>query len=112
MKKIEAFIRPEKLPLVRKALDDVGVRGITIVEVKGHGVQKGITQQWRGTTFTLDLLPKVKLEVFVPEARLEPAVSAIREAARTGEIGDGKIFVLEVTEAIRVRTGERGEGVL
>jgi nitrogen regulatory protein P-II 1 len=109
MKKIEAIIRPERLATVRKALEEIGVPGVTITEVKGHGAQRGVVQQWRGNTYTVDLLPKVKLEIVVPDEILEKALEAIREHARTGEIGDGKVFVFEVADVMRVRTGERGK---
>lgn len=112
MKKIEAIIRPEKLTVVRKALEALGLAGLTVTEVKGHGTQRGITQQWRGTTYTVDLLPKVKLELVVEDALVEQVLGVIHETARTGEIGDGKVFVSTVDDAMRVRTGERGEAVV
>jgi nitrogen regulatory protein P-II 1 len=112
MKKIEAIIRPEKLSVVRKALDELGVTGVTITEVKGHGAQRGVVQHWRGTTYTVDLLPKVKLETVLQDELLERALQAIHEHARTGEIGDGKVFVSEVTDVLRVRTGERGKAAV
>jgi nitrogen regulatory protein P-II 1 len=112
MKKIEAIIRPEKLSVVRKALDELGVTGVTITEVKGHGAQHGVVQQWRGTTYTVDLLPKVKLETVIQDELLERALQAIQEHARTGEIGDGKVFVSEIADVMRVRTGERGKAAV
>ncbi len=112
MKKIEAIIQPFKLDEVKQALHDVGVEGITVVEVRGHGRQKGHTEVYRGQEYTVDLLPKLKLEIVVPSASLEQVVSSLIAAARTGKIGDGKVFVYDVVDAIRIRNGERGEGVL
>jgi nitrogen regulatory protein P-II 1 len=112
MKKIEAIIRPEKLTLVRKALEGVGVPGLTITQVAGHGAQRGITQQWKGNTYTVDLITKVKIEAVVQDELLEKALATIQEAAHTGEIGDGKVFVSEITDVMRVRTGERGKGAV
>jgi nitrogen regulatory protein P-II 1 len=109
MKKIEAVIREEQLPVVRKALEDVGYPGITISQVRGHGRQKGVTQQWRGREFTVDLLPKVKLEMIVADADAQRLAQTIAENARTGAVGDGKIWVSDVSTIIRVRTGERGD---
>ena len=109
MKKVEAIIRPEKLTLVRKELEEIGATGVTITEVKGHGAQRGIVQQWRGNTYTVDLLNKVKLETVIGDELLERVLAAITENARTGEIGDGKVFVSEVSDVMRVRTGERGK---
>ena len=110
MKKIEAIIRPEKLPVVKAALEETGYPGMTITEVKGHGIQKGVTQQWRGREFVVEFLPKVKLEVVVTsDADVERILTIIHENAATGEIGDGKVFVIDVADAMRVRTGERGE---
>ena len=108
MKKIEAVIKPFKLDDVKDALHDVGVSGITVTEAKGFGRQKGHTELYRGAEYVVDFLPKVKIEVVLPEERVETAVEAIQKAARTGRIGDGKIFVLDVQEAIRIRTGETG----
>jgi nitrogen regulatory protein P-II 1 len=108
MKKIEAIIKPFKLDEVKEALQDIGVQGLTVTEAKGFGRQKGHTELYRGAEYVVDFLPKVKLEVVVPEERLEPALEAIQKAARTGRIGDGKIFVLDVQEVIRIRTGETG----
>lgn len=110
MKKIEAIIRPEKLPVVKAALEESGYPGMTITEVRGHGVQKGVTQQWRGREFIVEFLPKVKLEVVVTsDADVDRILSLIHENAKTGEIGDGKVFVLDVADTMRVRTGERGD---
>lgn len=112
MKKIEAIVRPERVGLVRKALEEIGYGGITITEVKGHGVQRGVTQQWRGTTYVVDTLPKVKLEIVAKDSQVESIIDAVIEQGRTGEIGDGKIFVTTVDEVVRMRTGERGESAL
>ena len=108
MKKIEAIIKPFKLDEVKEALQEVGVQGITVTEAKGFGRQKGHTELYRGAEYVVDFLPKVKIEIVVSEARMEASVEAIQKAARTGRIGDGKIFVLNVEEAIRIRTGETG----
>jgi nitrogen regulatory protein P-II 1 len=108
MKKIEAIIKPFKLDEVKEALQDVGVQGITVTEAKGFGRQKGHTELYRGAEYVVDFLPKVKIEIVVEEGRVEASVDAIQKAARTGRIGDGKIFVLNVEEAIRIRTGETG----
>ncbi len=109
MKKIEAIIRSEKFDDVRRALTDIGINGLTVTEVKGHGKQKGITQQWRGTNYKVDLLPKVEIETVVKSGDVDKVVDTIVEAAKTGNIGDGKIFVIPVGDAVRVRTGEDGE---
>lgn len=109
MKKIEAVIREEQLPIVRQALEEVGYPGITIVGVRGHGRQKGITQQWRGREFTVDLLPKVKLEMIVSDADAGTIIATIAEHARTGSVGDGKIWAWDIETIVRVRTGETGE---
>jgi len=108
MKKIEAIIKPFKLDEVKEALQEVGVQGITVTEAKGFGRQKGHTELYRGAEYVVDFLPKVKIEIVVDEGRVEASVEAIQKAARTGRIGDGKIFVLNVEEAIRIRTGETG----
>jgi len=108
MKKIEAIIKPFKLDEVKEALQAVGVQGITVTEAKGFGRQKGHTELYRGAEYVVDFLPKVKIEIVISEDRQEAAVEAIKKAARTGRIGDGKIFVLNVEEAIRIRTGETG----
>ena len=112
MKKIEAIIQPHKLEEVREALKDLGVDGITISEVRGHGRQKGHTEMYRGQEYTVDLLPKIKLELVVADTLLEQTVGKLGEAARTGKIGDGKIFVSSIDEAIRIRNGDRGESAL
>ncbi len=109
MIKVEAIIRPQKLDDVKAALDEIGIAGITVTEVHGSGRQKGYTQTYRGAEYTINLLQKVKIEVVVPESELEQVVQAIQDAARTGEIGDGKIFLIPVADAIRIRTGERGD---
>ena len=110
MKKIEAIIRPEKLTDVKEALSDAGVNGLNFLHVTGRGAQRGIVHQGRGgETMTVDLLPKVKLEVVVSDSMVDAVIDAIIAAARTGNIGDGKIFVIPVEQAVRVRTGERGE---
>ena len=108
MKKIEAIIKPFKLDEVKEALHEVGVQGITVTEAKGFGRQKGHTELYRGAEYVVDFLPKVKIEIVIGENLVEASVEAIRKAARTGRIGDGKIFVLNVEEAIRIRTGETG----
>ena len=108
MKKIEAIIKPFKLDDVKEALTGIGVIGMTVSEVRGFGRQKGHTELYRGGEYTVDFLPKIKIELVVPDELADKAVSAITEAANTGRIGDGKIFVFQVEEAIRIRTGERG----
>jgi nitrogen regulatory protein P-II 1 len=108
MKKIEAIIKPFKLDEVKEALQDVGLQGITVIEAKGFGRQKGHTELYRGAEYVVDFLPKVKIEIVLPDEAVERAVDAIRKAAQTGRIGDGKIFVSTVEEAIRIRTGETG----
>tara|TARA_R110001606_G_scaffold320435_2_gene467343 strand:- start:158 stop:550 length:393 start_codon:yes stop_codon:yes gene_type:complete len=108
MKKIEAIIKPFKLDEVKEALQEVGIQGITVTEAKGFGRQKGHTELYRGAEYVVDFLPKVKIEVVIDDSLAERAVEAIQTAAKTGRIGDGKIFVSTVEEAIRIRTGERG----
>ncbi|MAH83547.1 MAG: transcriptional regulator [Rhodospirillaceae bacterium TMED8] len=108
MKKIEAIIKPFKLDEVKEALHEVGLQGITVLEAKGFGRQKGHTELYRGAEYVVDFLPKVKIELVVEEDMLERAIEAIQQAAHTGRIGDGKIFILPVENAIRVRTGETG----
>ena len=108
MKKIEAIIRPERLPYVKAALEELGYGGITLSEVKGHGKQRGVTEQWRGRQFRVEYLPKVWLMLVVDESAVEQVVDSICETAATGSIGDGKIFVSTVDDVIRVRTRERG----
>ncbi len=109
MRKIEAVIQPSKLDDVKDALIEIGIEGMTVLEARGHGRQKGHTEFYRGREYAVDLLPKVKLELVVSDAMVEPAIQAIIAAARTGKIGDGKIFVSKVDEAIRIRNDERGE---
>jgi nitrogen regulatory protein P-II 1 len=108
MKKVEAIIKPFKLDEVKEALHEVGIQGITVTEAKGFGRQKGHTELYRGAEYVVDFLPKVKIEVVMDDALVERAVEAILKAAKTGRIGDGKVFVTNVEEAIRIRTGERG----
>jgi nitrogen regulatory protein P-II 1 len=112
MKKIEAIIKPFKLDEVKEALHEIGLQGITVLEAKGFGRQKGHTELYRGAEYVVDFLPKVKIELFIDDSMLERAVEAILEAAQTGRIGDGKIFVSSVEDAIRVRTGERGKDAI
>ncbi|MBU2753923.1 P-II family nitrogen regulator [Acidithiobacillus sp. CV18-2] len=109
MKKIEAIVKPFKLDDVRDALQEMGIAGMTVTEVKGFGRQKGHTELYRGAEYVVDFLPKLKMEVVVPDALVDRAVDAIVEAARTGKIGDGKVFVSEVSRIIRIRTGEEGD---
>ncbi|QDQ29413.1 P-II family nitrogen regulator [Chitinimonas arctica] len=109
MKKIEAVIKPFKLDEVREALAEVGVSGLTVTEVKGFGRQKGHTELYRGAEYVVDFLPKVKIEVVIAEDKVDLAIDAIVKAARTGKIGDGKIFVTSVEQVVRIRTGETGE---
>ena len=112
MKKIEAIIQPFKLEDVKEALKGIGVDGMTITEVRGHGRQKGHKEVYRGQEYMVDLLPKVKVEMVVSSERVEEAITALVEAARTGKIGDGKIFVSEIVETIRIRNNDRGEAAL
>ena len=112
MKKIEAIIKPFKLDEVKEALQAIGIEGMTIAEVSGHGRQKGHKEVYRGQEYTVDLLPKVKIELVVTDARVEEVTRTVVEAARTGKIGDGKIFVVDVLEAIRIRNDDRGDSVL
>ena len=108
MKKIEAIIKPFKLDEVKEALHEVGIKGITVTEAKGFGRQKGHTELYRGAEYVVDFLPKIKIEVVVDDAHLQSALDAIQDAARTGRIGDGKIFVSDILDVIRIRTGETG----
>jgi len=108
MKKIEAIIKPFKLEEVKEALAEAGIQGMTVTEVKGFGRQKGHTEIYRGSEYTVDFLPKIKIELVVTDEHLEPALKAITAAAHTGKIGDGKLFVLPVEKAVRIRTGETG----
>ena len=112
MKKLEAIIKPFKLEEVKDALAEVGIEGMTVTEVKGFGRQKGHTEIYRGSEYTVDFLPKIKLEVAVTDDNLEAAVKAVADSAKTGKIGDGKIFVLEIGQVVRIRTGETGEEAL
>src|SRR5580700_9111418 len=112
MKKIEAIIKPFKLEEVKDALGEIGIEGMTVTEVKGFGRQKGHTEIYRGSEYTVDFLPKVRIEVVVADSRVDAAVAAIVKAAKTGKIGDGKVFVSKIDEAIRIRTEEKGEGAV
>ena len=112
MKKIECIIKPFKLDEVKEALDDLGIQGITVCEVRGFGRQKGHTELYRGAEYVVDFIPKIKIELVIADDLVDQVVEAITEAARTGHIGDGKIFVMPVEEAVRIRTGERGEEAL
>ena len=112
MKKIEAVIKPFKLDEVRESLSEIGVNGLTVTEVKGFGRQKGHTELYRGAEYVVDFLPKVKIEVVVPESLADSAVEAIIKAARTGKIGDGKIFISSVDQVVRIRTGEINEAAI
>ena len=112
MTKVEAIIQNSKLEVVKTALHEIGIEGMTVIEVRGHGRQKGHTEFYRGREYTVDLIPKIKLELVLPDAIVQKAVQAIVAAARTGKIGDGKIFLSKVGEAIRIRNDERGEGAL
>jgi nitrogen regulatory protein P-II 1 len=112
MKRIDAIIRPARLPFVKDALEELGYPGITVAEVKGHGKQKGLTEQWRGRQYKVEYLSKVWLLLVVEDAKAEQVIEAILDNAVTGEIGDGKIFVSEVSDVIRVRTRERGEAAI
>src|SRR5204863_1147393 len=109
MKKVEAIIKPFKLEEVKDALGEIGIEGMTITEVKGFGRQKGHTEIYRGSEYTVDFLPKIKIELVVPDAQTDNAVSVIIKAAKTGKIGDGKVFVTKVEDAIRIRTEEKGD---
>ena len=109
MKKIEAIIKPFKLDEVKEALQEIGVQGMTVIEAKGYGRQKGHSETYRGAEYVVDFLPKLKIEVVCADAQLEAALAAITKAAQTGKIGDGKIFVSEISEVIRIRTGETGD---
>ena len=109
MKRIEAIIRPEKLDAVRSALEKAGCGGLMISEIEGHGKQKGVVQQWRGEKYRVEILPKLKIEIVVKDADVERVTKAIIDNVKTGEIGDGKIFISNIENAIRIRTGEKGE---
>ena len=112
MQRVEAIIRPEKLDVVKSALEDLDHAGMTLTEVRGHGTQRGVTEQWRGRTFAGEYLTKVKLELVVKDDDVDAIVERIVDAARTGQVGDGKIFVSPVAQAIRIRTGEADEAAL
>ncbi len=112
MIKIEAIIQPSRLEEVKEALKDIGIEGMTVTEVRGHGRQKGHTENYRGREYTVDLLPKIKVEMIIPADRKEQIVQTIIQAARTGNIGDGKIFIYNMGEAIRIRNGDRGDAAL
>ena len=112
MKKIEAVIKPFKLDEVKEALQELGVQGMTVIEAKGYGRQKGHTELYRGAEYVVDFLPKIKIEVVVSDDQLQAALEAIVTAARTGRIGDGKIFVSEITDVLRIRTGETGASAI
>ena len=112
MKKIEAIIKPFKLDEVREALHEVGVTGLTVTEVKGFGRQKGHTELYRGAEYVVDFLPKIKLEIIVADSAVDAAIEAVIKAARTGKIGDGKIFVLPIEQVVRIRTGETGDAAI
>jgi nitrogen regulatory protein P-II 1 len=112
MKKIEAIIQPFKFDDVKEAMKAIGIDGMTVSEVRGHGRQKGHKEVYRGQEYEVDLLPKVKLEMVIPDARLEEVVQTLTRSARTGKIGDGKVFVYEVAEAVRIRNDDRGESAL
>jgi nitrogen regulatory protein P-II 1 len=109
MKKIEAIIKPFKLNEVKLALNEIGIQGMTVMEVKGYGRQKGHTEIYRGSEYTVDFLPKIKIEIILPDNLVDAVLTAIRQSARTGKIGDGKIFVVPVDDVLRIRTDERGE---
>ena len=112
MKKIEAIVKPFKLDEVKEALGDVGITGMTVTEVKGFGRQRGHTEIYRGSEYTVDFLPKIKLEIVLDDLHLDDAVGAIVKAAKTGKIGDGKVFISNIDEAVRIRTEEKGEKAL
>ena len=112
MKKIEVIIKPFKLDDVKEALQELDIQGLTVVEAKGFGRQKGHTELYRGAEYVVDFLPKVKIELIVEDRQVEPAIESIANAARTGKIGDGKIFISDIQDAIRIRTGERGESAI
>ncbi len=112
MKKIECIIRPFKLEDVKEALSEIGIRGMTVSEIRGFGRQKGHTELYRGSEYTIEFVPKLKVEIVVPEDRVDEVVNTVVQAASTGKIGDGKIFVIPVDETIRIRTGERGPAAI
>jgi nitrogen regulatory protein P-II 1 len=112
MKKVEAIIRPDRLQMVQDGLDELGISGLTVTEVVGCGAQRGYTEVYRGTRANISLQRKVKVEAVVPDASVEKVIEAVAKAARTGEVGDGKVFVLPVDDGVRIRTGERGETIV
>jgi nitrogen regulatory protein P-II 1 len=112
MKKVEAIIRHFKLEDVKNALSEQGITGMTITEVRGFGRQKGHTEMYRGTEYEVDFVPKIKIEVVVPDSKLQPVLGTIMRSAQTGQVGDGKMFVTDLSEAVRIRTGESGEGAI
>ena len=112
MKKIEAIIKPFKLEDVKEKLSENDIKGLTVTEIKGYGRQKGHTELYRGAEYSIDFLPKIKIEVVVPDEKVEAAIDTVTDAAKTGKIGDGKIFVTEVESVVRIRTGETGESAL
>ena len=112
MQKVEAIIRPEKLQVVKTALEELDHSGMTLTEVRGHGVQRGVTEQWRGRSFAVEYLTKIKVELVVTDSDVDAVVDRIVEAARTGEVGDGKIFVSPVARAVRIRTGDRDDAAI
>ena len=112
MQKVEAIIRPEKLEIVKTALEELDHAGMTLTEVRGHGKQRGVTEQWRGRSFAVEYLTKVKIELVVKDEDVDPVIERIVDAARTGEVGDGKIFVTPVSRAVRIRTGDSDEAAL
>ncbi len=112
MKLIAAIIRPNRIEELKSALSDIGIQGLTVTEVRGHGRQKGHKEIFRGKEYAVDLLPKVRIELALPDSKVEAVVSAIEKATRTGEVGDGKIFIINLEDCIRIRTGERGDEAL
>lgn len=112
MKKVEAVIRPDSLDEVMGALEGAGYPGIMVTEIEGHGKQKGVKQQWRGQEYKVDLLPKVKIEVVVSDKEVDEIIKTISKVTKTGQVGDGKIFLTDVSDAVRIRTGERGDSAL
>ncbi len=112
MKKIEAIIRPEKLDIIKDALTELGYSGMSVIEMKGHGNQKGVSEVWRGKRYRVDLLPKIKMEMLVTDEAVDKVVQTIIQESQTGSIGDGKIFVSELVEVYRIRTGEQGDAAI
>lgn len=112
MQKVEAIIRPEKFDIIKDALTEMGYTGMSVIEIKGHGNQKGVSEVWRGKRYRVDLLPKIKIEIVVNDDNVDNIVQTIIRESQTGSVGDGKIFVSEITNAFRIRTGEEGNGAL